>query len=108
MVLSETDQQIVNRFKGLLHEQGVPVEDLIVFGSRARGDAETDSDLDILIVVSRKDKEVVRIVDHCAWEIGFNESIIIQPVVMTHQQAYESPERVSLLMQAVREEGVHV
>ncbi len=107
-MLSTTDKQIVSRFKTLLQEQGVLVEDLVVFGSRARGDADSDSDLDILVVVRRKDKEVVRIVDHCAWEIGFNESIIIQPVVMTHQQAYESPERVSLLMQAVREEGVRV
>jgi predicted nucleotidyltransferase len=43
-MLSDSDRAIVERFKRLMIERGVSVLETIVYGSRARGDAEPDSD----------------------------------------------------------------
>jgi len=40
--------------KAVSKELGIPVVDVILFGSRARGDFRNDSDWDILIVTAKK------------------------------------------------------
>ncbi|HEQ60262.1 MAG TPA: nucleotidyltransferase domain-containing protein [Firmicutes bacterium] len=107
-MLSSKDRAVVEQFQHLMQERGVPVLETIVFGSRARGDADEDSDLDVLVLVKRRDRQVREQVRHCAWEVGFDEGLFIQTVVLTPEEAEHSPERSSLLMQAVRLEGVRV
>jgi uncharacterized protein len=107
-VISNSDRIVVERFKRLLVEHGVPLYKTIVFGSRARGDAEPDSDLDVLVLVARLNSAIRKAIRHCAWEVGFEAGILIQTVVMTKEQAEQGPEQSSLLMLAVKEEGVPV
>ena len=107
-MLGDLERQLVERFKQLLREQGVPFYKTIVFGSRARGDARPDSDLDVLVLVEEVTPLIRKIISQCAWEVGFNANILIQTVVMTRKQAEYGPEQSSLLMLAVREEGVAV
>ena len=107
-MISIRDRAIVQSFKRLLFERGVPVLEVIVFGSRARGDAGPDSDLDVLVVVERRDREILDLVDRCAWEAEFDPGLFIQPVTMTREEIHNGPERSSLLMLAVEQEGILV
>lgn len=107
-MLREEDRKLVERFKQLMIEGGVPVCKTIVFGSRARGEVEPDSDLDVLVLVERVDPGLRKTISHCAWKVGFEAGIIIQSVVMTRDQAENGPEQSSLLMLAVKEDGVPV
>ncbi len=106
--MKERDYKLVEQFKQKLLENDIPVRELIVFGSRARGEANPDSDLDVLVLVDWTSPESESLVSHCAWEVGFEADIIIQSVVLTYQQAREGPEKSSLLMLAVEKEGVSV
>jgi len=45
-------------------------------------------------------------VSDCAWEAGFEHGIVIVPVVFSREEWENSPERYSLLAQAVEREGV--
>lgn len=48
----ETDLEVAQRLcEQILKAEGPPIERVILFGSRARGDARPDSDYDILVVV---------------------------------------------------------
>jgi predicted nucleotidyltransferase len=107
-MLGDLERQLVERFKQLMRERGVPFYQTIVFGSRARGDARPDSDLDVLVLVESVTPLIRKIISRCAWEIGFDAGILIQTVVMTRVQAEQGPEQSSLLMLAVKEEGVAV
>lgn len=55
--------QLVKEFAAeLRHRLGVRVRQILLFGSRARGDARHDSDYDMLVVVDRRTPEVRSII----------------------------------------------
>jgi len=107
-MIRDADRQLVERFRRLMVDRGVPVYKTIVFGSRARGEADPGADLDVLVLVERLDHTLRRTISRCAWEVGFEAGVLIQSVPMTRDQAENGPEQSSLLMLAVKEEGVPV
>ncbi len=107
-MLKTQDKLVLERFKRLLRERGVPLHTLVLFGSRARGDAALDSDYDVLVVVEQLDRPTQLLISRCAWEAGFDDCLLIVPVVVTKEEMENSPFRSSLLMQAIREEGVPI
>jgi predicted nucleotidyltransferase len=100
------EKTILDRFKALLAKR-VNVYKLVLFGSRARGDAEPSSDMDVLVILDGipTDKDIDYVSD-CAWEAGFEYGIVVVPVVYTRSEWETSPERYSLLALAVEKEGV--
>ncbi len=101
------EHEIVERFKQLV-SQRVKVHEVRVFGSRARGDASEDSDLDVLVVVEQLDHAVEKFISDCAWEAGFPEDIILVPVAITLDAIKNSPLRESAFIHNVYREGVCV
>ena len=99
-VLDELKKSIRRRF---------PDARLTLFGSRAREDADPDADLDVLVIVDTNElAEARRYVSECAWEAGFDQGMIVVPVVYTQGDWENGPERYSLLAKAVQEEGVPI
>ena len=107
-MLTDFDLQLAERLKQVLIEHSVPLYKTMVFGSRARGEAQFDSDLDVLVLVEHVTPALRKIISHCAWEVGFAAGVLMQTVVMTREEAEHGPEQSSLLMRAVREEGISV
>ncbi len=50
--LREKDRQAIERAAAILHERH-PVEHIILFGSKARGDDDPESDIDLLVLTPR-------------------------------------------------------
>ena len=105
--MQEKDRKIVEKFKSLV-SQRVKVHEIRVFGSRARGDATEESDLDVLVVVDYLDHSMERYISDCAWEAGFPEDVIIIPIAISFDILKNSPIRESVFIKNVYQEGVSV
>ncbi len=105
--MQEKDIRVIENFKSLV-SQKAKVHEIRVFGSRARGNATKESDLDVLVVVDYLDHEIERYISDCAWEAGFPEDIIIMPIAISLDNLKNSPIRESVFIKNVYLEGVTV
>jgi len=106
--MSVTEKAILQRFRELVSRR-LAVHQLMLFGSRARGDSVSESDMDLLLVVNGPvDTAVEDFVSDCAWEAGFEHGMVIVPIVFSREEWESGPERYSLLAQAVRSDGIPV
>ena len=101
------DIKIIEKFKALVSMR-VKVHEVRVFGSRARGDATEESDLDVLVVVDYLDHSIEKYISDCAWESGFSENIIIMPIAISMDTLKNSPIRKSSFIKNVYREGITV
>ena len=106
--MAPTEKAILERFKASIARR-FEVHKMILFGSRARGDADPESDLDVVVILEGEpDSGAKDYVSHCAWEAGYDQGIVVVPVVFGRKAWEEGPERRSLFVQAVETEGVPV
>ncbi len=103
--MNKRDLTIARELKKRLAEV-VDLVNLIVFGSRARGDADEYSDMDISIEVGSVDRRVQDKIADIAWEVGFENSLVISPVIFTTDEIKNSPLRASPFLNNIAEEGV--
>ena len=95
--------ELKNRLAGL-----VKLVDFSVFGSRARGDAMEDSDMDVFIEVENLDKDLKERVQDAAWEVGFENFMVISPLIFTRDELENSPLRSSPIVRVIKEEGAQI
>jgi len=48
--MDQATVEVLNRYKQMLRRLGVKPQRVIVYGSRARGRAESDSDIDVVVI----------------------------------------------------------
>ena len=106
-MMTARDRQILDQFVDKVRLK-IPDARIWVFGSRARGDAQPDSDLDICVVTDDMSREQEDIINNAAWEVGFEHELFIQTLEYSRDQFENSPRVASPLFQAIRKEGVPV
>ena len=99
------DDQILNIFLQEIHQQlGPHLKQVILFGSRARGDFTPDSDYDCLVVVDEVSAEIKEKIYEITGQIlyQYNELFAVLPIP---QEKYQHDIYEPLLMN-VRQEGI--
>ena len=104
-MMTPRDMEIAGELRRRLAEV-VPLLDFRIFGSRARGDADEYSDLDVFIKVERIDRKIRENIEDIIWEVGFNNFIVISPLIFTRDEIENTALRSSAIVKNITEEGV--
>jgi predicted nucleotidyltransferase len=85
--LTGEEQQALERFKTVL--QSLLKDNLLtlrLFGSRARGEGTMESDLDVLVVLQKKDRELCRRIVAESLEVDLAYGINLSPTILSAEE----------------------
>jgi predicted nucleotidyltransferase len=103
--IAPTDRELLNEFARQVRAV-IPRAAIWAFGSRARGTADAESDLDLCVVVPILDRDVRAAIYAIAWEVGFDHNSLLAPIILTHEAFESGPISASTLVAGIRRDGV--
>ncbi len=106
-MIAENDKKVALEFKRRVAAVATVLQ-FWAFGSRARGDATAGSDLDVFLVVDRIDVDLRERISEVAWEVGFENDVVLSTFVVTVQQLERGPMGVSPIVRQIEKEGVRL
>lgn len=83
---------------------GKHVNDIILFGSRARGDYENDSDYDCLLIVDKVSPDLIDIVDDITGDLLFKFNVIFS--VFPVSESNYKKQRFNPVFMNIRNNGI--
>ena len=96
--------ELIQQIKQTVHK-AEPGAEIILFGSYARGDQRTDSDIDLLILIdAEKQYEQVKKITYPLFDLSFALGEAIVPLVMNKKE-WETIHRSTALYQNIKDEG---
>ena len=107
--MNDIDRQIIAELKKRIPEDiRYHIKKLILFGSRARGDAGEDSDLDIIALVDEKNSEIENKLGDAVYSVMWDNDFrpIISLKVFAESRFQNAVERGFSFYRNVDEEGV--
>ena len=107
MPMIEHDIQTARELKKRVSKL-TPLIDFRIFGSRARGDADEYSDMDIFMEFETVDKDLRNRVKNAAWEMTLESGIVVTTLLFSRYEIESSPLRSSPIVRVIMEEGVSI
>jgi predicted nucleotidyltransferase len=105
--LTDNERAAVLRFKEVLTMK-YNILDFCIFGSKARGDASPESDIDIMIEIEDNRPEIASEIRNLAFEINLDYDCFITTTIFSRKELEEGPLSESPLYKTIEMEGVRV
>ena len=101
------DYKIAQELKTMI-AQVVELIDFRVYGSKARGDDDEYSDMDVFVEVLSLDKKIKEDIADISWEVGLKNLLVISPLVFSKDEIENTPLRVSPIVKNIYDQGVRI
>lgn len=105
--LAPNELAALRKLKGSLARDFRLVE-LRLFGSKARGDSDKESDIDVLVVLENCDWETEKAVSRLCFDINLEYGVLLVPVLYSRAEYQSDLTRVTPFYQTVTKEGLPV
>jgi predicted nucleotidyltransferase len=86
----------------------VSLLDLRVFGSRARGDSDEYSDMDVFVRMETLNKDLKQKIRDIVWEVGFENFFVISALIFVKDEIENTALRSSQIVRNVKEGGIRI
>ncbi len=109
--LSRVEREAIQQFKrGLATLPDALVQRVVLFGSRARGEGNEGSDLDLAVILSEGEGPYWRQIVDVATELNleYEYRIRVSPLIVSQAKLMELWDRERAIAQAVLAEGIEV
>ena len=109
MKLTHEEEQWLKDYRRILAQRfpGL-VEQIVIFGSKARGTATADSDLDVLIVIREGDWQLKDLVTEPGYELSLGTDVVPSIMVYTREEWEQHRRDEAPFWQTVNRDGVVV
>ena len=105
--LKERERQGVNAFvKRVKQFLGLALLEICIFGSKVRGDFDSESDIDILLIIDSDDWHLQEAISKITADINMELDCNISPVIYTKREHERNKYFRTLFTQEVEKEGV--
>ncbi len=105
--LTDQERRVVTEFVDKVRGRfGNQVLSIVLFGSRARGEAGADSDMDVLVVMSDDDLEMGREIRYLAVDVWLKHDIYLSTRVWSQDHWHKLEELQTLLYRNIRQDGI--
>ncbi|WP_258358806.1 nucleotidyltransferase family protein [Moorella sulfitireducens] len=106
-MMADKDLAIAREVKKRLTGK-IPIYEVRLFGSRARGQATPESDLDLYLETGALSRQQRRLISDVAWEVGFENNVVIVPLAVTRNEVQNGHFAHSYLYRSIKNEGIKV
>jgi predicted nucleotidyltransferase len=105
--LNDAERQALTRFKAALQTLlGDNLLSLRLFGSRVRGEEMEESDLDVLVLLKRKDRALCRRIVEESLEVDLAYGTNLAPTILSADEYRQNQEHGTPFYRNVEREGV--
>ncbi len=107
MILAKNEQEALKALREKIFGK-YKIIDFRLFGSKARGEARPDSDMDIMIELPINDPAIVADIDEIIYSINLDFDVYISAVVFGKDEIEEGPMSEAPIYKIIQREGVPI
>jgi len=106
--LSKEERIALEKLKGFLRENYGTAK-ILIFGSKAKGYSDDESDLDVLILLPHKvDRFTRKRIIHAVFDINLEHGTNISPIIYSMEDWEQGPVSILPFRETVEKEGVAI
>ena len=105
MKLADNEERALKQLRGELLAR-CPIIEFRLYGSKARGEARQDSDIDVMIELPEYDRAMVAEIDDIVYRINLEHDVMISALVFGKDELEEGPMSESPIYKVIQREGV--
>lgn len=107
--LTPLEIQCLQTFRQRLHAQlGAVIADLRVFGSRARGEGDESSDVDVLVMTTTMSRLIKETIWDIANDLFLETDVLLSPLVLSQVEFHTLLSRERRLALDIQREGIPI